>query len=168
MIHRTHDTPRIKSGATYSDCERYRFKLWREWSDEPMVNFLMLNPSTATERDNDPTVERCQRRAERWGYGGLIVTNIFAFRSTDPRGLKIDDPIGSGNDAAILEAATESRLIVCAWGTHGVLHDRGNAVLELLRKQKRIKDKLRALKVGKSGYPMHPLYLPYELEPVAL
>src|SRR5690606_28062074 len=118
--------------------------------------------------DNDPTVERCQRRAERWGYGGLIVTNIFAFRSTDPRGLKIDDPIGEGNDAAIVDAATESRLIVCAWGKHGVLHGRGNAVLELLRNHKRIKDKLRALKVGKSSYPMHPLYLPYELEAVRI
>ena len=76
------------SGAVFSECKRYRYSLWRVWNpDLPVCMFLMLNPSTADETTNDPTVERCQRRAVQMGYGGLHVGNIFAWRSTDPTGI---------------------------------------------------------------------------------
>ena len=85
MIVRTHQKGDAASVAEYSDCEKYRYKLTRIW--EPAgrkVLFVMLNPSTATEVQNDPTVERCERRARTLGYGGFRVTNIFAWRDTDP------------------------------------------------------------------------------------
>jgi hypothetical protein len=71
-------------GAAFSACRRYRYRLWRMWDRRPHCCFVMLNPSTADELANDPTVERCERRARAWGYGGLEVANVFAWRSTDP------------------------------------------------------------------------------------
>lgn len=95
------------SGAAFSPCGLYRIKLWRIWDEiKPLVMFLMLNPSTADDIDNDPTVERCQRRAQMLGFGGLMVGNIFAYQSTDPAGLHDpEDPIGAGNDEALIEMA---------------------------------------------------------------
>lgn len=88
-----------QSGADFSPCQRYRYKLWRKWGNGDLVNFLMLNPSTADAVQNDPTVERCERRARQLGFDGLIVTNLFAFRATDPRTLKAaPDPIGFPRD----------------------------------------------------------------------
>ncbi len=95
-----------RSTAVYSDCERYRYLLTRVWNpDGPRALFVMLNPSTATEVQNDPTVERCERRARALGFGGFRVTNIFAWRDTDPRAMRAAaDPVGPANDAAIAES----------------------------------------------------------------
>ena len=96
-----------ETGARFSVDRRYRYALWRVWDrSRGVCNFLLLNPSIADEVTNDPTSERCERRARRWGFGGLIVTNLFALCATDPAGLRrVADPIGPENDAAILEAA---------------------------------------------------------------
>jgi len=126
----------------------------------------MLNPSTADEVKLDPTCARARDYAERWGYGALIVTNVFAFRSTDPLQMKAQaDPVGPGNDAAILRAAGESALVVCAWGNHGAFLGRSARVLELLEKHR---VKLHALRVNAGGEPAHPLYLPSRLAAVPL
>ena len=87
-----------EAGATFSPCRRWRYLLWRRWdAAKPVANFLMLNPSTADEVKLDPTCARARDYAERWGYGALIVTNIFAFRNTDPDQMKAaKDPVGSG------------------------------------------------------------------------
>lgn len=147
-------------GAAFSECRRYRYRLWRSWSGGVgTLNFLMLNPSTADEVENDPTVERCERRARAWGYQKLIVTNLFAFRSTSPHELKQQaDPVGPCNDAAILEAAGEASQVICAWGEHGAHLGRADAVRTLLARRP-----LWALRVNSGGEPSHPLYLPYEL-----
>ena len=110
MITRSHIKDDAPSVAVYSDCKRYRYALTRVWEPQGRrLSFVMLNPSTATEVQNDPTVERCERRARALGFGGFRVTNIFAWRDTDPRKMRAAlDPIGPDNDAAILEA--------CAWG----------------------------------------------------
>src|SRR5258706_5585343 len=107
------------SGAVFTACRRWRYLLWRRWEPAlPVANFLMLNPSTADELKLDPSCTRARRYAERWGYGALIVTNIFGWRATDPAQMKaVGDPVGRGNDLAILRAARESQLVVCAWAT---------------------------------------------------
>ena len=106
MLKRTHQKDDAASVAIYSDCERYRYSLTRVWDETGgRVHFVMLNPSTATEVQNDPTVERCERRARALGYGAFCVTNIFAWRDTDPKQMRVArDPIGPANDAAILDA----------------------------------------------------------------
>jgi hypothetical protein len=147
------------SGAEFSDCRKWRYLLWRRWDRRGAIaNFLMLNPSTADEAKLDPTCARARAYAEAWGYGALIVTNVFGWRSTDPRALKlVKDPVGKGNDAAILRAARESDLVVCAWGNHGI--DRSRQVRELLKGIP-----LHVLKLTGAGEPGHPLYLKKSLK----
>ncbi|WP_415401299.1 DUF1643 domain-containing protein [Tateyamaria sp. SN3-11] len=164
MITRTHTKGDAPSTAIYSDCERYRYSLTRIWDDSgKRVNFVMLNPSTATEVQNDPTVERCERRARTLGYGSFAVTNIFAWRDTDPRAMKAaSDPVGPGNDAAIFDRATWADDVIAAWGTHGAHLDRGATVAALLHRTDR---PLYHLGLSKAGHPKHPLYLPYTQHP---
>ncbi|HWV89920.1 MAG TPA: DUF1643 domain-containing protein, partial [Burkholderiales bacterium] len=108
------------SGAQFSRCRRWRYLLWRRWDEsKPVANFLMLNPSTADEVKLDPSCTRARNYAERWGYGALVVTNIFGWRATDPDEMKrVKDPVGRGNDRAILQAAKDAGIVVCAWGNH--------------------------------------------------
>ena len=155
-----------KSGAAFSRCRRWRYLLWRRWdASRPLANFLMLNPSTADEVQLDPSCTRARNYAERWGYGGLLVTNLFGWRATDPQDMKAaPDPVGRGNDAAILCAAREAALVVCAWGNHGAHEGRAGAVEGLLRSSG---VKLHCLRRNGSGQPAHPLYLPGKLEPLA-
>lgn len=155
-----------ESGATFSPCRRWRYLLWRRWDEaRPVANFLMLNPSTADEVKLDPTCARARDYAERWGYGALIVTNIFAFRNTNPNQMKaVQDPVGPRNDAAIVRAARESAIVVCAWGNHGGFLERST---EVLKKLKANRIALHALRVNAGGEPAHPLYLPGKLSPVS-
>jgi len=126
----------------------------------------MLNPSTANEVANDPTVERCERRAREWGYGRLDVVNLFAFRSTDPKALySLEDPVGPDNDRHILESAASAGRLICAWGVHGALGDRGEKVLDMLHRNG---EQPHALAITVGGHPRHPLYLPYSLKPVLM
>lgn len=154
------------SSARFSACGLYRYELERHWGDGPLWMFLMLNPSTADETVNDPTVERCQRRATAAGAGGLLVGNLFALRSTDPRGLyTCADPVGPENDAALLAMGARADAIVLAWGVHGALRERGYEVCRLLVRAG-LGHKLHALGITKDGAPRHPLYLPYTAAPV--
>jgi hypothetical protein len=154
------------AGAAFSACRRWRTLLWRRWdAARPVANFLMLNPSTADETVLDPTCSRARDFAERWGYGALVVTNVFAFRATDPAEMKAArNPVGTGNDAAIVKAAKASALVVCAWGNHGAHLGRSSAVKRLLT---RAGVPLHVLRLNANGEPAHPLYLPARLEPQA-
>ncbi len=153
-----------KTGAAFSDCRRYRYTLWRSWGVGDYCNFVMLNPSTADEVKNDPTVERCERRSREMGFGGLMVTNLFAFRATDPFNMKkAADPIGERNDDAIKECASQSAMVICAWGNDGAFMDRSAAVVKMLREF--CPDKLHALKITGQGEPYHPLYVGYKTRP---
>lgn len=165
MITRTHIKDDAPSVAVYSDCERYRYSLTRTWDQSlEHVLFVMLNPSTATEVQNDPTVERCERRARTLGFGSFCVTNIFAWRDTDPRKMRAaTDPIGPNNDTAITEAAGTADQIVCAWGTHGAFLERGAFVKGLLDQTGK---PLSHLGLSKDGHPKHPLYIAYSQKPI--
>ena len=163
MITRSFTKGDAVSEAVYSDCEAYRYLLTRTWAPGPRALFVMLNPSTATEVQNDPTVERCERRARTLGYGAFRVCNIFAFRATDPKVMRAQaDPNGPGNDAAIAESCLWADAVVCAWGTHGAHLERGRAVERLIRGAG-----ARPLHLGLSqaGHPKHPLYIPYAQVP---
>ena len=165
MIERRHQKGDAASVAIYSDCERYRYVLTRVWDPGGRkALFVMLNPSTATEVQNDPTVERCERRARTLGFGGFRVCNIFAWRETDPKIMRgAADPVGPANDAAIRESCLWADTIICAWGTHGAHLDRGPAVERLMRATGR---PLTHLGLTRDGHPKHPLYIGYTVAPM--
>lgn len=165
MIERRFQKGDAASHAVYSDCERYRYELTRVWdAGGGRAHFVMLNPSTATEVQNDPTVERCERRARALGYGAFRVTNIFAWRDTDPRAMRAaTDPVGPENDAAILAGSDWADRTICAWGAHGAHLDRGPDVGRLLRQAGH---RLYHLGLTQAGHPKHPLYIGYAVGPL--
>ncbi len=163
MITRVFIKGDAESDAVYSDCERYRYLLTRVWGPGQRALFIMLNPSTATERQNDPTVERCERRARALGFGAFRVTNIFAFRATDPKAMRAAaDPVGPANDAAILDSLPWADAVICAWGNHGAHMNRGLTVADLLRNTGVPLDHLG---LTGQGQPRHPLYVSYDQRP---
>lgn len=164
MITRSHVKGDAPSTALYSDCELYRYALTRSWNPEGRrLLYIMLNPSKATEAQNDPTIERCERRARALGYGAFRACNIFAWRETDPRALRLaNDPNGPDNDAVLNESAGWADTILCAWGVHGVHRDRGSEVEAVLR---RTGQPLYHLGLTKGGHPRHPLYVSYSTQP---
>jgi len=163
-VRRNHVKGDAPSEAVYSPCERYRYLLTRVWDPAGRrALFVMLNPSTATEVRNDPTVERCERRARALGYGAFRVVNIFALRSTDPAALYAEpDPVGPENDGALRDSAGWADTVVCAWGTHGACQGRGAVVERLLRATGR---SLWHLGLTQAGHPRHPLYVSYGQAP---
>lgn len=158
-----------RTGALFSPCRTYRYRLWRAWDQEkPRLVFVMLNPSTADETIPDPTITRCMTRAKRMGYGGLEVVNIFALRSTDPDALYMHrDPVGPENDthikAACATAMESDGKVILGWGTHGALYTRGREVRSMLNDEQ---INTYALALTKEGYPKHPLYVGYNVDPI--
>jgi hypothetical protein len=148
--------------AQFSEDGVYRYTLTRRWGAGRRAVFIMLNPSTADADVNDPTVARCCRYARDWGMGQLLVLNLFALRSTDPRGLRTHpNPVGPENDH-VFRAVQREDLVVAAWGTHGAFGDRDAQVLGLLR-ERRVA--VHYLRLTKNNHPAHPLYLPASLRP---
>lgn len=156
----------MEGSATFSRCGKYRYTLWRSWGnlfskEFSYAMFIGLNPSTADEAKDDPTIRRCIGYARKWGYGGLCMTNLFAYRATLPKDMKAaDDPIGPDNDRSLVDMAKGAGVIIASWGIHGAHVGRDKKVMEMI-------PRLSVLKLTKDGYPAHPLYLPGELKPVA-
>lgn len=164
---KAHTVDDVARDATFSECGLYRYTLSRWWGTglaPATVNFIMLNPSTADAEDDDATVTRCIRYARDWAFDRLIITNLFAYRSTDPAAMKRHPaPIGPDNDATIIEHARDAELVVCAWGAHGCHHKRDDYVVaDLLAHGV----KLYALRFTKFQQPQHPLRLPAALQPI--
>jgi hypothetical protein len=154
----------MRSGASFDDSGAYRYTLWRAWDkSRPKLAFVMLNPSTADHRVDDPTIRRCQGFARSWGYGSLTVVNLFAFRTPSPAELaRADDPIGPRNDHVLRACSRRAAALVLAWGVHGKLRDRHRQVLELFAGRRR---PLLCLGTTRDGYPRHPLYLRRDTRP---
>jgi hypothetical protein len=156
-------------GAKFSRCGRYRYVLWRAWSPGPalkVVNFVMLNPSTADAETDDATIRRCVGFAKAWGFGGITVTNLFAFKATDPADMKAaPEPVGPDNDVYVGHEAAVASMVVCAWGNHGAWAGRAEAVFRLLTARG---VEPVAFRVTEAGQPNHPLRLPYTLYPQPL
>jgi hypothetical protein len=147
------------SGALFSECRTWRYHLWRTWDrSRPRFVVIGLNPSTADETRNDPTIRRCIGFAQRVGCGSLHMVNLFGYRSTDPKGLlDVGDPVGPDNDETIRLVAAAGLgplpTVVAAWGTHGKLRDRDRAVVAAV-------PNLLCFGTNADGTPKHPLYLP--------
>ncbi len=150
----------LRQDAVFSPCRRYRYALWRIWDEQrPYLLFICLNPSTADEVTDDPTLVRCINYAQLWEYGGVCIANLFAYRATKPTDfLTTEDPLGADNNEWLIKLANEAGLIVAAWGNMGAHLGRAQQVLHLL-------PNLHCLKINKSGEPAHPLYLQADLRP---
>jgi hypothetical protein len=150
-----------RAAATISADGLYRYRLERWWNEDvPAVLFVMLNPSTADARDDDPTIRRCVGFARSWGAGGLLVGNLYALRATDPRGLVgVDDPVGPENDDHLFRMSRVAARTVVAWGAWpGPDRYRPARVMAALCGQA-IGARAYALGRTKAGAPRHPLYL---------
>ena len=148
--------------ATFSRCKQYRYTLSRQWDQGDSVIFIGLNPSTANDKHDDPTVRRCIGFAKSWGFGRLVLVNLFGFRATDPSVLTtIDDPIGPSNDRVIRQILNDMSLVVVAWGTRGRMLERDQRLLSWLPHP-------YCLGLTKSGFPKHPLYLRADVTPFPL
>lgn len=160
MMIRTAEQGGVWSRAWYSPCEHYRYGLRRVWGEGDEVLFVMLNPSTATELANDPTIERCQRRAVALGFGGMRIANLFAWRATRPEELRrVAEPEGAENAAFLADWSADSGMVLAAWGVHGALRGQGIAAARALRGD------VRHLGLTKAGHPRHPLYVSYCVDP---
>lgn len=150
----------LRKDAVFSPCRSYRYALWRIWDEQrPYPLFICLNPSTADEVTDDPTLVRCINYAQAWGYGGVCTANLFAYRATKPADLlSTQDPIGIENDAWLCELARDAKLVVAAWGNLGTHLGRSQEVMNLV-------SGLHCLKINKTGEPAHPLYLRADLRP---
>ena len=145
--------------AKFSDDDVYRFALMRRWNHGPALNFVMLNPSTADATTDDATIRRCIDYAKRWGFGALYVTNLFAFRATDPAELRHAlSPIGPGNDRWIDRLAHAAERVVCGWGANpaALAGDRHIEVFDLLPEP-------HCVGTTRGGLPRHPLYVKREV-----
>lgn len=148
-------------GAVLSPCGQYRYYLWRELPRGHLnhIVFIMLNPSTADADEDDQTVRKCMSFATAWGYRHIGIVNLFALRSTDPKALKTaQDPVGPANDEWIRRISSNAELVVCGWGNHGSMLDRGRKVFETLKAP-------QCLTVTNEGQPGHPLYLSMTVKP---
>lgn len=159
-----------QTGATFSEDRVYRYQLWRIWDKgKSYLNVIGLNPSTADETKDDPTIRRCLGFAKSWGHGGLYMTNLFAFRATKPADMKKQsDPIGPDNDKWLVETASNAGLVVAAWGANGD-GNWGKPDGKWRQRDAQVERMIEKLHVfrltPKGGMPEHPLYLPGDLKP---
>lgn len=163
LVKRRDERDGRRSVAVFSTCGLYRYALSRRWGDGGVYGYVMLNPSTADEARNDPTIERCERRARQDGAGGIIILNLFAFRATKPADLfRQTDPVGPMNDAVLGQELAHADRVICGWGAHGSYNGRGAEVAAMLRARS---IPLWHLGLTKDGHPRHPLYIAYRQKP---
>ena len=149
--------------AIFSEDRLYRYTLSREWGEsDNFCMFIGLNPSTADEKKDDPTIRRCVGFAKDWGYDSVFMVNLFSLRATDPKDmLSHPKPIGDSTNMWIQYLAEKAGIIVCAWGAHGRHLNRDKAVIQMLQPVKTY-----CLGVTKGGQPRHPLYIKADTKPV--
>jgi len=151
----------MERGAAFSRDRQYRYRLWRTWdSTRPAVLFIMLNPSRADEHRDDPTIRRCINFAHSWGYGGLYVGNLFAYRSTVPKELLVcEDPIGKANRRHLKAMSQCCTAIVCGWGNKPII----DKLQPRIKSLGRLGLPLYTIDLSCHEVPKHPLYLRAEL-----
>ena len=160
------------AGCEYSSGGVYRYRLWRLWdAAKRLAVFVMLNPSTASHETSDPTMRRCEGFARAPGFGGFVIVNLWAERSTDPdRLLEIgEDHVGPANDLAIESTVRRADvgIVIAAWGRHQVTRIDAHRVARVLEIVRAHRD-MHVLRLcgPMKDTPEHPLYLPGDLRPV--
>lgn len=150
------------SGAVFTDDRLHRLYLWRWWdSEKRWVMFIGLNPSTADELRDDPTIRRCIGFAKKWDFGGMFMCNVFTLVSTNPNKLNVESPIAMGTSLAMKVIRERCWMAIVAWG------DLVTKVRSSEDRIERIKYQLSPLHcfgLTKKGNPRHPLYMPYSRE----
>lgn len=166
----------VERKTVLSDCRQYRYTLWRDWDMDLLTGcaddakdldsyamFIGLNPSTADETKDDPTIRKCIGFAKRWGFAGLMMTNLFAFRATEPRIMKRQqNPVGENNIHFLISCSSQAGIVIAAWGVNGTHRNQDLYVMGELAK---IGVAVHRLRKTKAGHPEHPLYVPYEIVP---
>lgn len=144
----------VWTAADYSSDGRYRYALWRAWrGGRGRVAFVLLNPATATESAEDPTLRRCVGFARRWGYASLVLLNLFGFRSVHPAALRaVADPVGPENARYLQNVQAD--VVVIGWGRQGTYQGQDRVALRAIANP-------YALAINRDGTPRHPLYVPY-------
>ncbi len=150
--------------AVFSDDKQYRYRLERTFDEDLLkVAFVGVNPSIADDLEDDKTITKCINYAKSWGYGGIVMVNLFAYVSTDPSALKnIENPVGIDNDKHLKDVFNSPGTIgkiICCWGENGKLLGRDQEVLKMI-------DEPYCLKINADDSPAHPLYLSSDLEPI--
>lgn len=149
------ETPNTKArGANFSTDRNYRYLLWRVWDENlPKIMFIGLNPSTANETDDDPTIRRVMAMAKSWGYGGVYIANCWAYVTSDPKLLKFNELSDRWNNDMLTVSAGECKDVVFAWGSFKIVSETGRdkELIEMFPNAK-------ALHINKNGSPKHPLY----------
>lgn len=168
-------TMSVARETVFSYSRKYRYCLYREWGaptvleklsakSEEFVLFVGLNPSTADETKDDPTIRCCRGFATRWGYRAMFMANLFAIRATDPAVMKqCIDPVGYENDALLSTLAREASMVVVAWGNHGTHMERDVEVTKIINRDSRLIGPY-CFGVTLSGQPKHPLRQPYSTQ----
>lgn len=149
------------AGATFSVCRTWRYELWRRWGSADPLVVVGLNPSTADETIDDPTIRRCIGFAKREGLGGLVMLNMYALRSTDPAGLGlVANPVGVDNVETIARWARRPVRMVAAWGAHRAARARDAETVRAIVANRPAGFVLECFGTTAEGFPRHPLYLP--------
>lgn len=158
----------VISSAFISECGQYRYELRRTLDESrPKVMFIMLNPSTANAEIDDPTIRRCVGFAKIWGYGGILVGNLFAYRATEPKTLlTVADPIGHENLNHLKVMYDESDTAICAWGNGKLVERLGKKFGDDYKPLSGFLGRIYYLELANDGTPKHPLYLKGDLKPV--
>ncbi|MFH1984814.1 MAG: DUF1643 domain-containing protein [Pseudomonadota bacterium] len=155
--------PRERKSAVFSPCRTWRYALWRVWGQaEAYCMWILINPSTADETDNDPTIRRCAGYARDLGFNAMCVTNLFAFVATSPVKMKRSwDPVGPDNDRWVMRLAKRAGMIIAGWGNDGKFAGRANEIRSMV-------PRIHCLHMTSIGEPGHPLYLKRALKPMEL
>lgn len=151
----------MKTHAEFSTCRTYRYALWRTWDDaRGKVLFIGLNPSTADEARDDHTIKRCLSYAQQWGYGGIMMGNLFAYCSPFPQEMRqYNEPIGPENDVWLQRLNQQADIVVAMWGNAGTFGQRASAVTHMF-------PHLLCLRLTRAGQPHHTRGLPDGIKPI--
>lgn len=65
----------------------YRWTMTRAWGSGPTILWVLFNASKADGKRDDPTTLRMMGFSYRWGFGSMIVANVYPFVSSKAAGL---------------------------------------------------------------------------------